>query len=104
MLDINSDESDNSDNSIKLNVDITKFDEKIEYNYTNLKTDCYKPSPYKEILRYISIEGLNSCFLTKLNELNIKYDVNDLFKNNSCKLIELIVLQYLKYLKNYKTQ
>jgi len=88
MVDINN--SDESDDSTKIKLDINDIDKKIEYNYINSTSDSYKPSPYKEILRYICIDGLNSCFLTKLNELNIKYDVNDLFKNNSCKLIELI--------------
>lgn len=61
------------------------------YSYHTDMKDETKISPYKEILRYNIIIGLNECFQLKLKELpkNI-YDVNELFKNDSCKLIELI--------------
>ena len=65
--------------------------ETIIYNYSSKITDTSVPSVYKEILRYININGLNECFQMKLKELvSDKYDINELFKNNSCKLIELI--------------
>ena len=65
--------------------------ETIIYNYSSKITDISVPSVYKEILRYININGLNECFQMKLKELvSDKYDINELFKNNSCKLIELI--------------
>ncbi len=65
--------------------------ETIIYDYSSKITDTSVPSVYKEILRYININGLNECFQMKLKELvSDKYDINELFKNNSCKLIELI--------------
>ncbi len=61
------------------------------YEYNTLTNDISKPSPYKEILRYHIINGINECFQMKLKDLNSEnYDVNELYKNNSCKLIELI--------------
>lgn len=74
-----------SENNINYNDDV------LIYSYhTNVKDDT-KISPYREILRYNIIIGLNECFQLKLKELpkNI-YDINELFKNDSCKLIELI--------------
>jgi hypothetical protein len=64
----------------------------IEYKFnTNNNNDTITPSVYKELLRYININGLNDCFQMKLKELvSDKYDINELFKNNSSKLIELI--------------
>ena len=48
-------------------------------------------SPYNEILRYIVINGLNTCFEIKLKELDNKiYNTNELFKNNNSKMNELI--------------
>jgi hypothetical protein len=62
-----------------------------DYSYFHPHNDNSKPSPYKEILRYHNINGLNECFQLKLKELDSSiYDVNELFKNDSCKLIELI--------------
>lgn len=61
------------------------------YHYSTNNNDKSKPSPYREILRYININGLNECFQMKLKELPEDiYNVSELFKNNSCKLIELI--------------
>ena len=65
--------------------------ETIVYNYSTESIDNSVPSVYREILRFININGLNECFQMKLKELvSDKYDINELFKNNSCKLIELI--------------
>jgi len=67
----------------------TQSDE--DYIYFTNNNDNSKPSPYREILRYININGLNECFQMKLKELPDEiYNVSELFKNNSCKLIELI--------------
>ena len=64
----------------------------IEYSFNSQNLNCNKkPSVYKEILRYININGLNECFLMKLKELiSDKYDTTELFKNNASKLIDLI--------------
>ena len=65
--------------------------ESIDYIYNHSNEDKSRPSPYKEILRYHNINGLNECFQLKLRELDPNiYNVNELFKNDSCKLIELI--------------
>ena len=65
--------------------------DRIEYKYIKSVNDNSKPSLYREILRYININGLNDCFQMKLKELNSDhYNINDIFKNNSSKLIELI--------------
>lgn len=65
--------------------------DKITYNYSSSVNDDSKPSPYKEILRYHNINGLNEFFQIKLKKLDPTiYDTVELFKNNSCKLIELI--------------
>lgn len=63
----------------------------VSYNFNIKISNDIKPSPYKEILRYHNINGLNECFQIKLKELSKNiYDINELFKNGSCKLIELI--------------
>jgi hypothetical protein len=60
-------------------------------NINNLHNELDEPSAYKEILRYHCINGLNDYFQSKLMELSTDiYDVGELFKNSSCKLIELI--------------
>jgi hypothetical protein len=80
--------SDNDDYIIK---NYIYNNEIIEYQYISNAIDNSKPSLYKEILRYININGLNDCFQMKLKELNSDhYNINDIFKNNSSKLIELI--------------
>jgi len=83
----NFDSEDQFDNKITkiYNTDI------IIYNYSTNSKDDSVPSVYKEILRFINFNGLNECFQMKLKELvSDNYDINELFKNNSCKLIELI--------------
>lgn len=61
------------------------------YEYINDNDIISSLSPYKEILRYHIITGLNQCFYIKLKELNNEiYDINELIKNNNCKLNELI--------------
>jgi len=83
----------NIDSEDKFLNKILKLDdtETILYNYSSNNLDNNTPSIYKEILRYINITGLNECFQMKLKELvSDKYDINELFKNNSSKLIELI--------------
>ena len=73
------------------NKNITYNDETLEYSYHNYTIDTNKPSVYKEIIRFININGIIDCFQMKLKELQPDiYDLNELFKNNSCKLIELI--------------
>ena len=76
--------------------DINEF---IDYDISNsiiLNIDTtYETNPkillYKELMRYNTISGLNDNFKMKLNELPKDiYDTVELFKNNSCKLIELI--------------
>lgn len=63
----------------------------IDYKYNSNISDETKPSLYKEILRFININGLNDCFQMKLKELSSEnYNINEIFKNNSSKLIELI--------------
>jgi hypothetical protein len=83
----------NFDSEDQLDNKISKINnsESIIYNYNTSSIDESVPSVYKEILRYININGLKECFQMKLKELvSDKYDINELFKNNSCKLIELI--------------
>ena len=80
-----------SDSVYDLTKDIIYNNELLNYNYISSAIDITKPSVYKEILRYHLINGLNNFFQIKLKELDAKiYDINELFKNNSCKLIELI--------------
>lgn len=80
-----------SNTNININGDIKYHDDKIEYIYTTLSDDKSIPSVYKEIIRYHCINGLNNYFQIKLKELNLNgYNTSELFKNNSCKLIELI--------------
>jgi hypothetical protein len=80
-----------SENTDELSKDIIYKNEVLNYNYISSAIDITKPSVYKEILRYHLINGLNNFFQIKLKELDSKiYDINELFKNNSCKLIELI--------------
>jgi hypothetical protein len=88
-----------SENYDDLNIDVQI---QIKYEYfnlpnpinlpnQNLTNNDFRPSPYKEILRYHNINGLNEYFQMKLKELSHdKYNIYELFKNNSCKLIELI--------------
>ena len=79
-----------NDNNLK-NKNTIYNDEFLKYSYHNSTIDTNRPSPYKEIIRFININGLNDCFQMKLKELPSDiYDLNELFKNNSCKLIELI--------------
>ena len=64
---------------------------KLDYDYKTNTNDYSKPSPYKEIIRFHNINGLNNYFQLKLKELDKNiYNTNELFKNNSCKLLELI--------------
>lgn len=71
--------------------DIKYIPNKLLYSFSTTSSDISKPSPYKEILRYHIINGLNECFQLKLKDLQkLSYDINELFKNDSCKLIELI--------------
>ena len=79
--------SENSDNyKISTNTDINS------YSYQCLTVDTKKTlSIYSEIRRYHIINGLNEYFQLKLNKLDkSKYNVNELFRNSSSKLIELI--------------
>jgi hypothetical protein len=63
----------------------------LNYDYIAHANDYTMPSPYKEIIRFHCINGLNNYFQFKLKELNPKiYNINELLKNSSCKLIELI--------------
>ena len=84
----------NIDSEDKFLNKILKLDdtETILYNYSSNNLDNNNtPSVYKEILRYINITGLNEFIQMKLKELvSDKYVINELFKNNSSKLIELI--------------
>ena len=86
--------SSDNDELIARKKNFTYNSETIEYNYSTSNSDVddeNRPSPYKEILRYHNINGLNEYFQIKLRELDPNiYDKNELFKNNSCKLIELI--------------
>jgi len=84
-------EDSQSDNEDDIKADININNLNIKYEYNTISNSNNKPSPYKEILRYHTINGLNECFLMKLKELPKEiYDINELFKNDSCKLIELI--------------
>lgn len=82
------DSEDKNDKIMQIyNIDRIKYD----YKSINSNDEIIQPSIYKEILRHITINGLNDCFQMKLKELHSEhYDINELFKNNSCKLIELI--------------
>lgn len=95
----NTDQLSNSDeffaNSDNMTIDSSNnnyYSDIINYDYTTSTKPCIQyPSPYKEIIRYNIVTGLNNYFQLKLKELPNKiYNTNELFKNNSCKLIELI--------------
>jgi hypothetical protein len=88
FLNTNIDNEEDSNNNILTNVIINQIDYK--YNTNNIEQKDII-SPYKEILRYIIINGLNTCFQIKFKELNNNiYNTNELFKNNNSKLNELI--------------
>ena len=85
-------ENNSSENNKLINTDTNIFyDDKINYDYISDAFDESNISPYKEIIRYHCINGLNDYFKIKLKDLDPKiYNVDELFKNNSCKLVELI--------------
>jgi len=63
----------------------------MNYEFINNNNNILNLSPYKEILRFHIITGLNKCFFMKLKELDSSiYEVNELTKNNNCKLNDLI--------------
>jgi hypothetical protein len=85
-------ENNSSENNKIINTETNiLYDDKINYEYVSEAFDESKISPYKEIIRYHCINGLNDYFKIKLKDLDPKiYNVDELFKNNSCKLVELI--------------
>jgi len=71
------------DNIYKYNINDTN-----NVDYLNINNI----SPYKEILRYHIITGLNKYFELQIKELDIiNYNYNDLIKNNCSKLNELSI-------------